>query len=226
MRINEIFPSVQGEGTTIGVPSIFIRTAGCNLKCTWCDTPYTSWKPEGKSMDIDEIMRDVEAHSPIKNIVLTGGEPLIQPEIVPLVERLAGEGYNIQIETNGTIYRENLNGLAYFTVSPKLSRSVPTGEFSKYHEEHRMNLDILRQYKGKGEFKFVVASRDDLDEVKDLTHILNLSEETVVLMPEGISEAVVMNGARWLAEVVKKELPYARVIPRLQILMYGNKRGT
>ncbi len=84
MRIAEIFYSVQGEGALVGVPSIFVRTSGCNLRCSWCDTPYTSWNPEGEDLAIDEIVERSALHSAARHIVLTGGEPMIAPGIAEL----------------------------------------------------------------------------------------------------------------------------------------------
>src|SRR5580658_2102151 len=84
VKIAEIFYSIQGEGKLAGVPSVFVRTSGCNLRCSWCDTPYTSWKPEGEELSIDEIMQRAAEFSAARHVVLTGGEPMIAPGIVEL----------------------------------------------------------------------------------------------------------------------------------------------
>ena len=76
MLISEVFYSLQGEGSLVGVPSVFIRTSGCNLRCAWCDTPYASWNPEGKNRSIDELIAEIDRH-PTEHVVLTGGEPMI-----------------------------------------------------------------------------------------------------------------------------------------------------
>ncbi len=89
MKISEIFYSIQGEGMLAGVPSVFVRTSGCNLRCTWCDTPYTSWKPEGEDLPLGGILAEVRKHW-ATHVVVTGGEPMIQPDIVLLTERLRG----------------------------------------------------------------------------------------------------------------------------------------
>src|SRR5580658_10281484 len=104
VKIAEIFYSIQGEGKLVGVPSVFVRTSGCNLRCSWCDTPYTSWKPEGADFTLDQILDEVKAH-PAKHVVVTGGEPMIAPEIVPLTERLRGIGLHITVETAGTVFQ-------------------------------------------------------------------------------------------------------------------------
>ena len=87
MRIAEIFYSVQGEGKLTGVPSVFVRASGCNLRCTWCDTPYASWNPEGPDRSVDSILEKIAAHN-ARHVVLTGGEPLMFKEMVPLIEGL------------------------------------------------------------------------------------------------------------------------------------------
>src|SRR5215470_5126531 len=87
LKIAELFYSIQGEGALVGVPSVFVRTSGCNLRCEWCDTPYTSWRPEGSDWTLDRILAEVSAY-PASHVVVTGGEPMIAPEIVPLTQRL------------------------------------------------------------------------------------------------------------------------------------------
>src|ERR1035438_6811188 len=87
MKIAEIFYSIQGEGTLAGVPSVFVRTSGCNLRCTWCDTPYTSWEPQGEERDIESILEEVDRYG-APHVVITGGEPMIAPQIDELTHRL------------------------------------------------------------------------------------------------------------------------------------------
>src|SRR6187401_901216 len=102
MLISEIFYSVQGEGELTGVPSVFVRTSGCNLRCTWCDTPYASWNPEGQEMSVSEIVAEVLEH-PAQFVVLTGGEPMIAKGIRELADALHAAGKHITIETAGTV---------------------------------------------------------------------------------------------------------------------------
>jgi len=103
MFISEIFHSLQGEGSLIGVPSVFVRTSGCNLRCSWCDTPYTSWQPEGEQLSLEQILEQVAGYA-ARHAVVTGGEPMIAPEIVPLTERLRARGLHVTIETAGTVF--------------------------------------------------------------------------------------------------------------------------
>ena len=105
-----------------GVPSVFLRTSGCNLRCTWCDTPYTSWKPEGDDQPLDAILADVRRHS-ATHVVVTGGEPMIQEDIVVLTRRLNKElDLHITIETAGTVYQPVTCDL--MSISPKLANST------------------------------------------------------------------------------------------------------
>src|SRR5690349_19731595 len=131
MKIAEIFYSLQGEGALIGVPSFFIRTSGCNLRCSWCDTPYTSWHPEGSDFTLDQIVEQVHAH-PCRYVVITGGEPMIAPDVVPLTERLNELGMHITIETAGTVLKPVVCHL--MSISPKLANSTPEGSWAATHE--------------------------------------------------------------------------------------------
>src|SRR4051812_46601268 len=123
MRVAEIFYSIQGEGKLSGVPSVFVRASGCNLRCTWCDTPYASWNPEGEDVAVDEIVRRVNAHL-AKHIVVTGGEPMIMPDIAELCDALKRDDHHITIETAATVFKPVRLDLA--SLSPKLSNSTPT----------------------------------------------------------------------------------------------------
>src|SRR6186997_1453110 len=102
MLISEIFHSIQGEGVLVGVPSVFIRTSGCNLRCTWCDTPYASWKPEGAEMGTAEILAKVREFG-ARHVVVTGGEPMIAKGMPELLAALRADGRHLTIETAATI---------------------------------------------------------------------------------------------------------------------------
>src|SRR5450755_3137461 len=105
MRLAEVFYSIQGEGKLMGIPSVFVRVSGCNLRCVWCDTPYASWRPEGPFRTIAEIVGDVD-RAGIDHVVLTGGEPMLFDPIEELALRLKANGHTITIETAGTIFRK------------------------------------------------------------------------------------------------------------------------
>ncbi|MED5418223.1 MAG: 7-carboxy-7-deazaguanine synthase QueE, partial [Verrucomicrobiota bacterium] len=123
MLVAEIFYSIQGEGLLAGVPSVFVRTSGCNLRCRWCDTPYASWEPEGETLSVEDIMDRVGEH-PATHVVLTGGEPMMAKGIYDLARQLKASGYHLTIETAGTIEPEGIVcDLA--SLSPKLADSTP-----------------------------------------------------------------------------------------------------
>jgi 7-carboxy-7-deazaguanine synthase len=222
LKIAELFYSLQGEGSLVGVPSVFIRTSGCNLRCAWCDTPYTSWSPEGTDFDLDQIVDEVEAH-PTRYVVITGGEPMIQPEMVPLTERLRALGMHITIETAGTVFQPVACDL--MSISPKLSNSTPAGSFAEPHDRLRIQPAVLAQLMVRYEYqlKFVVEKPADLEEIHALMETLDAPPERVILMPEGIDPARLAERAQWLAEICKEE--GFRFSPRLHIDLWGSRRG-
>jgi len=127
LKIAELFYSLQGEGSLVGVPSIFIRTSGCNQRCAWCDTSYTSWNPEGAELTLDQILVQVKTHL-ARHAVVTGGEPMIAPDIIPLTERLRELGLHITVETAGIVFK--LVGCDLMSISPKLSNSTSHGQWA------------------------------------------------------------------------------------------------
>jgi len=123
MKVAEIFYSIQGEGKLAGIPSTFVRASGCNLRCGWCDTPYASWDPEGEELAVDQIVARVEEFGG-SHVVLTGGEPLIMPDIAQLCDRLKRREKHVTVETAATIFKPLACDLA--SLSPKLANSTPT----------------------------------------------------------------------------------------------------
>ncbi len=222
MKIAELFYSLQGEGSLVGVPSVFIRSSGCNLRCAWCDTPYTSWQPEGTELDLDRIVDEVKAH-PARHVVITGGEPMIQPEMVPLTERLRALGMHITIETAGTVFQPVACDL--MSISPKLSNSTPAGNFAEPHDRLRIQPTILAELMARYEYqlKFVVENPADLQEIRALMEMLAAPRERVILMPEGTEPARLAERGLWLAEICKEE--GFRFSPRLHIDLWGSRRG-
>jgi 7-carboxy-7-deazaguanine synthase len=224
MRISEIFYSVQGEGGLMGVPSVFVRTTGCNLRCSWCDTPYTSWRPEGTDFSIDEIVAEAARYSAARHVVITGGEPMIAPGIVELSERFRGLGMHITFETAGTVFAPVACDL--MSISPKLSNSTPEGVYFEMHEKLRLQPDVLKRLTSNYHYqlKFVIARADDLAEAQAIVAAVNAPPEKVMLMPEGTSVETLNERGPWVAELCK-EHGY-RFSPRLHVYLYGNKRGT
>ena len=224
MKIAEIFYSVQGEGGLVGVPSVFVRTSGCNLRCVWCDTPYTSWEPEGDELSLAEILAQVDQYRGARHVVVTGGEPMIAPEIVELTGKLRARGLHITIETAGTVYKALACDL--MSISPKLAHSTPTGAWAATHERLRIQPDVLRTLMTAYDYqlKFVVAAPEDLDEIRKLVEQLAAERGKVILMAEGINSEILRQRGQWLAEICKQE--GFRFSPRLHVDLYGNTRGT
>jgi 7-carboxy-7-deazaguanine synthase len=222
LKIAELFYSLQGEGALVGVPSFFIRTSGCNLRCSWCDTPYTSWKPEGEDLTIDQIIEAVKAH-PARYVVVTGGEPMIAPGIGELTARLRDLGMHITIETAGTVFQSVACDL--MSISPKLANSAPEGEWASRHERLRIQPAPLRQLMERYHYqlKFVMENPEDVDEVRALIRTLGAPSDHVILMPEGTDAARLRERAMWLAEICKQD--GFRFSPRLHIDLYGSRRG-
>jgi 7-carboxy-7-deazaguanine synthase len=224
LKIAEIFYSVQGEGSLVGIPSVFVRTSGCNLRCSWCDTPYTSWNPEGEELSVDTILQRAGEYRSARHVVLTGGEPMIAPGIVELSERFRARGMHITFETAGTIFAPVACDL--MSISPKLSNSTPEGVFMAQHERLRLQPAILKRLISHYDYqlKFVIARAGDLAEAQSMVSALGVPANKVVLMPEGISAEVLDERGAWIAELCK-EHGY-RFSPRLHVYLYGNKRGT
>ena len=218
MKIAEIFYSIQGEGTLAGVPSVFIRSSGCNLRCTWCDTPYTSWNPEGTDLSIAEILAKVEGF-PSRHTVVTGGEPMIARGIGDLTQELRKADQHITIETAGTVFTPVECDL--MSISPKLANSTPTGEWARQHDRLRIRIDTLRRLMDLCDYqlKFVMSQPDDLREIQEIVARVGGDAAKVILMPEGISSKRLIEKAIWIAEICKTE--GFRYGPRLHVDILG-----
>lgn len=231
MRISEVFYSLQGEGELTGVPSVFIRTSGCNLRCTWCDTKYASWAPEGETLTIDALVAEVLRH-PAAHVVLTGGEPMIAPELPELAARLRSAGKHITIETAGTIPP---NGIAcdLASLSPKLAHSTPApGEIAaawrERHEKLRLQPEVIAAWMASYDYqlKFVASEERDLVEIDELLARLPQppAPHKVLLMPEGIDLPTLEQRRPFLVESCKAR--GFRYCERLHVALFGHTRGT
>lgn len=235
LPINELFYSLQGEGKLSGVPSTFVRTSGCNLRCWFCDSYHTSWEPSGDWMGVEEIIEGVEGRG-ADHVVLTGGEPLIHDASAELLERLSDRGYHTTVETNGTVVPEVPIDLA--SVSPKLASSTPTpqkdpkgeGEWAERHEERRIDLDTLSLIceRYDHQLKFVVTERKDMDEITDLLSRLrervSVRDEDVLLMPEGATRERLDETRGRVADLA---MEYGfRYTPRLHVDLWNDAPGT
>jgi len=158
MKINEIFYSIQGEGKWMGLPNIFIRTTGCNLRCSFCDTTYAY--ETGEEMSIEEIINRIRKH-PCNYVCVTGGEPLLQEEIVQLIDVLLEKKYVICLETNGSIDIENLVGKKSLLIS--LDIKCPS---STMHE--KMNFNNVSLLTCNDQLKFIIQNREDYEYAKKI----------------------------------------------------------
>jgi 7-carboxy-7-deazaguanine synthase len=228
MRIAEIYRSVQGEGLLTGTRSVFVRASGCNLRCWFCDTPFASWRPEGRDMAIDEIVAHVEEWD-TQHVVVTGGEPMLFAELVPLSERLRSIGRHITIETAGTLYL----GVAcdLISISPKFSSSAPPAKaearWHRRHERERHRPEVIRRLLAEYEHqvKFVIDTPGDLGEVaRYLAEFPELRRERVLLMPQGTDQEQLDARAEWLRPYCESE--HLTFCPRKQIEWFGPVRGT
>ncbi len=151
MKINEIFYSIQGEGNWTGLPNIFIRTTGCNLRCSFCDTKYAYFN--GKEMTVKEIIEKICKY-PCKYVCITGGEPLLQKDIVDLIDKLLKIGYKISIETNGSIIIKKISNIKSLMIS--LDIKCPS---SAMHENNYLeNINLLKK---DDQLKFIIKNKND-----------------------------------------------------------------
>lgn len=231
MLIAEIFHSLQGEGELTGVPSVFVRASGCNLRCAWCDTPYASWNPEGERRTVPQILAAIESHPGTRHVVLTGGEPMIAPEIRELAAAIKATGRHITIETAATVAPAGI-ACDLASLSPKLLNSAPDPmrhtTWRRKHEAVRWQPEVVRAWLDAYPYqlKFVVARPEDVEELEHMLAALRreIPRHKVLLMPEGTTLERLRGRAGWLAELCKaRGYRYAH---RLHIELYGNKRGT
>ncbi|NDA25811.1 MAG: 7-carboxy-7-deazaguanine synthase QueE [Verrucomicrobia bacterium] len=229
MRIAEIFHSIQGEGLLAGLPSVFVRTSGCNLRCNWCDTPYASWKPEGPEMSVEAVLQKISDWD-CRHVVLTGGEPMIAPDLPALAAGLRQAGRHITIETAATVAPSGI-ACDLASLSPKLSNSTPPADrdpaWSKKHEDTRLRPQVIAEWikTYNSQLKFVVSSEKDLAEIKALLlQLPAVPSDRVLLMPEGTVSKTLASRTPWLLEICKRE--GFRFCPRLQIELFGHTRGT
>lgn len=228
MRTAEIYRSVQGEGLLTGEPSVFVRASGCNLRCWFCDTPYASWQPEGEDLSVDEIVRQVESWQ-CSHVVVTGGEPMLFAELIPLTQRLRDLGRHITIETAGTLNLPVECDL--MSISPKLSNSAPPADrdprWRRRHEATRHCPEVIRRLIAEYPYqlKFVIDTPADCDEVEAyLVEFPEADRGRVQLMPQGTGVEELAKRSVWLeSECVARGFIFC---PRRQIEWFGYARGS
>ncbi len=175
MYLIEIYKSIQGESSFAGLPCIFVRLAGCNLRCSWCDSEYTF--TGGYKLSEDQIVEEIEKLAPVRLIEFTGGEPLLQErELIPLMERLLASGYQLMIETSGARPLERVPSAVHKIVDVKCPASGEGGSF------RIANLDCLTT---RDEVKFVIAHRADYEFARDFIHQHSLASRAgqILLSP-------------------------------------------
>jgi len=230
MFISEIFYSIQGEGELTGVPSVFIRTSGCNLRCNWCDTMHASWSPEGVEMSVEQILAEVLKH-PAQHCVLTGGEPMIAKTIRELAQTLHVAGKHVTVETAATVPPDGI-ACDFASLSPKLSNSAPDQRlpdvWRQKHQQLRHQPACIREWINHYPYqlKFVVASACDVDEIQLLLCEIGeiIPPWKVLLMPEGTSIGAIRGRDETLVDLCKRN--GYRYCNRLHVELFGHARGT
>ena len=188
IKINEIYLSVQGESTHTGLPCIFIRLTGCNLRCSWCDTAYAFH--EGKNMSIDEILQKVENFG-IHLVEITGGEPLMQDNVYTLIRRLIEKGYKVMLETGGSISLERV---------PKDVIKIMDLKCPGSGEQEKNNLDNLKLLAPHDEVKFVILDKKDYEWSRDIIKKYKINETAHVLLSPVFDKLELKEMVKWILE--------------------------
>ena len=215
VRVAEIFCSIQGEGVSLGLPSVFVRLQGCSIGCTWCDTKY-SWNPrKGRALTLATLVDQVRAASP-ENVVVTGGEPLEHPAFAPVVLALHDAGKRVEIETAG-VDVPPMVPVDQWNISLKLASSgVPAAR--------RLRDDAIVSFRALGAwFKFVVGAEGDVEEVLAIQSRYELPSSRILLMPLGIRREEQAAAMPAVVEWCRRH--GFRFSPRLHILLWGPRRG-
>lgn len=203
LRVNEIFKSIQGESTYAGIPCVFVRLTGCNLRCSYCDTTYAY--EEGINMSVNEIVKEIEGYA-CKNVCITGGEPLLQKNVYKLINLLKTKSYKIFVETNGAMNIDLLPGNIIRIMDVK----CPDSGMNK--EMDWRNLERLR---GDDEVKFVMSSKKDYEWAKRILKKHNLPDKTNVLFGSAYGKLKPKSLAGWILKDrlnVRLQLQLQRII--------------
>ena len=209
LKIFEIFYSLQGESSRVGLPTIFIRLSGCPMRCHYCDTAYAF--QGGVMMEIDDIMETIKKYD-THYVTVTGGEPLAQKEVLSLLKVLADQNYDVSLETGG--------GISIKEVDPriKIILDIKTPESGEEKKNHWENLNLIH---AKDEIKFVLCSREDYDWAKKILDQYKLTEKCHVLFSPVYQKLNATDLGNWILE---DQLP-VRLQIQLHKLLWGEKPG-
>ena len=226
MIINEIFYSLQGEGFLAGVPSVFVRLAGCPLRCRWCDTKYAWSADAGRHYEMTEIIQSIQQWS-CKFVVITGGEPMVNPELRQLSQELQTTGRHVTIETAGIAYVPDL-ACDLMSISPKLGNSIPyETKLAVLHKDSSLDIAVLTELLTNYDYqlKFVIDSEADLPEITEtLKKLGEVNPEKVMLMPQAATREEYLAKSPTVADLCKRTgYTFSQ---RLQVLLWDGHRGT
>lgn len=226
MRINEIFYSLQGEGFLAGMPSVFVRLAGCPLRCRWCDTKYAWEEDAGRDCTLVEIVETMSKYN-CRFVVITGGEPMMDLQVRQLTKELKALGKHVTIETAGIAYIPDIP-CDIMSISPKLNNSVPADEkLAAAHENSRLDLAVLGElaFHYNCQFKFVIDKVNDLTEVQEIIDTTGIIDaHRVMLMPQAATRDELLAKSPMVADMCK--LVGFAFSQRLHVLLWNNERGT
>lgn len=240
LKVSEIFESIQGEGPSAGIRCIFLRLSTCNLKCSWCDTKYTwdwenyDYNKEVKEICIEDVIKRINNYSKTFNIVITGGEPLLQQDkIVALLESLEEEKkkkdinhhpYMVEIETNGTIIpnQKLVKLIDQWNISPKTSNSSNGKKGIDLEKFYSKSLPYFKDLENTF-FKFVVDKPEDINEISQIIKKYMLPNKKIVLMPQATTKENLLKKRTWIEKVAKENSYFFST--RLHVLLWENQRG-
>jgi 7-carboxy-7-deazaguanine synthase len=216
LRISEGFLSIQGEGPSAGTPAHFLRLQGCGVGCVWCDSKYT-WDPAGgRDVAIEPALAELAALGEAPLLVVTGGEPLEHPGIAELLRAALERWPRVEVETSGLLPPPLSHSALHYNVSPKLPSATP-----RWQDTWRHVAQWIAE--PRATFKLVVGAERDRDDALRLIAEHALPRPRVMLMPEGLTDEVLRERARTLADVCTRE--GLRLSPRLHVWMWGARRG-
>jgi len=209
LKINEIFFSLQGESSYIGIPTIFIRLTGCPMRCSYCDTSYAFH--DGKNMTIQDIFKEISQYK-TKYVTVTGGEPLAQKPCWNLLSQLCDKGYNVSLETGGAISIEGIDKRA------KIILDVKTPDSGESKNNNKTNISMIEK---KDEIKFVISSKEDYEWAKEFIEEQHLIEKAPIIFSPAYKNLSYENLSEWILE----DNLEVRFQVQLHKIIWGEKKG-